>query len=189
MACGGIDQRKAHMLARDVAEKMGWRKPICLHTPLLSGLQPPAAGFSGARFDEDAKLSEKIGLKMSKSKPESCIFVHDSPEEIRAKIRAAYCPPKQEEGNPVLEHARYIVFPELGVLDVPRPSKYGGPISFERYEDLRDAYISGEIHPLDLKNGVAEALIKILEPVREYFRRKPKLLNEMLRIESSLRQE
>jgi len=189
MACGGIDQRKAHMLARDAAEKMGWRKPICLHTPLLSGLQPSATEISGGKFDEDAKISEKISSKMSKSKPESCIFVHDSPEEIRSKIRAAYCPPKQEEGNPILEHAKYIVFPELGVMDVPRPAKYGGPVTFESYNDLREAYLRGEVHPLDLKNGVAEALIKILEPVREHFKRKPELLDKMRKIESGLKQE
>ncbi len=188
MACGGIDQRKAHMLARDAAEKIGWKKPVCLHTPLLSGLQALEAREGlGGRFDENLKISQKISSKMSKSKPESCIFVHDSPEEIISKIRAAYCPPKQEEGNPILEHARYIVFPELGLIDIPRPEKYGGSITFERYEDLRNAYLHGEVHPLDLKNGVAEAIIKILKPVREYFKRKPKLLEEMRRIEISLR--
>jgi tyrosyl-tRNA synthetase len=188
MACGGIDQRKAHMLARDVAEKIGWKKPICLHTPLLSGLQAvsPTGHFQEKIFDEDLKVSRRISSKMSKSKPESCIFVHDDPEEIRSKIRNAYCPPKQEEGNPILEHARYIVFPELGCLEVPRPQKYGGPITFEKYEDLRDAYLRGEIHPLDLKNGVAEALIEILKPVRDYFKRKPALLEKMLHLESSL---
>jgi len=187
MACGGIDQRKAHMLARDAAEKLGWRKPVCLHTPLLSGLKPQApAETVEKKFDEDNKLSRKIGIKMSKSKPENCIFIHDSPEDIRAKIRAAYCPPKQEEDNPILEHAKYIVFPEMGFIEIPRPTKYGGPVTFERYEDLKDAYLRGEIHPLDLKNGVAEALIKILEPVREYFKRKPKLLNEMLKLENIL---
>jgi tyrosyl-tRNA synthetase len=189
MACGGIDQRKAHMLARDIAEKLGWKKPVCLHTPLLSGLQPQIpASIQEKRFDEDSKLSQKISIKMSKSKPESCIFVHDSPEEVRAKIRAAYCPPKQEIDNPVLEHVKHIVFPEIGLIEIPRPSKYGGPVVFEKYEDLRDRYLRGEIHPLDLKNGVAEALIKILEPVREYFKRKPKLLEEMFRIESALKQ-
>jgi len=190
MACGGIDQRKAHMLARDVAEKMGWKKPICLHTPLLSGLKPQIPPEQQEiRFDEDAKLSRKISIKMSKSKPESCIFIHDPPEDIRAKIKAAYCPPRQDEDNPILEHAKYIVFPEMGYIDIPRPSKYGGPVTFEKYEDLRDAYLCGEIHPLDLKNGVAEALIKILEPVREYFKRKPKLLNKMLGLEVNLGKE
>ncbi|MEM1515614.1 MAG: tyrosine--tRNA ligase [Candidatus Bathyarchaeia archaeon] len=187
IACGGIDQRKAHMLARDVAVKIGWRKPICLHTPLLSGLKPPAlAEGEEKRFDEDAKISRKIGIKMSKSRPESCIFIHDSPEDIRMKIRAAYCPPRQEDDNPILEHAKYVVFPEIGYIEIPRPTKYGGPVLFERYEDLRDAYVRGKIHPLDLKNGVAEALVKILEPVREYFRQKPKLLEEMLKLEASL---
>ncbi|MCW4020358.1 MAG: tyrosine--tRNA ligase, partial [Candidatus Bathyarchaeota archaeon] len=131
----------------------------------------------------DARLSSQISSKMSKSVPESCIFVHDAPEAIRAKMNGAYCPPKQEEGNPVLEHARYIVFPHLGSLEIPRPSKYGGSLSFEGYESLRDAYFRGDVHPLDLKNGVAEALVRILEPVREHFERFPESLERMKRIE------
>jgi tyrosyl-tRNA synthetase len=39
LAMGGMDQRKAHMLARDSAEKLGWKKPASLHTPLLTGLE------------------------------------------------------------------------------------------------------------------------------------------------------
>jgi len=184
VAAGGIDQRKAHMLARDAAEKMGWKKPVCLHTPLLLGLSKPEMP-SGGRYDEDAKINMRIGSKMSKSKPESCIFVHDSPEVIRSKMRKAYCPPKQEEGNPVLEYAKYIVFPRLGEIEIPRPEKYGGPVTFEDYKALREAYLEGEIHPLDLKNGVAEALIKILEPVREHFRRNPKPLMRIIQIETT----
>ena len=38
VAIGGMDQRHAHMLARDVADKKGWTKPVALHTPLLSSL-------------------------------------------------------------------------------------------------------------------------------------------------------
>ncbi len=181
VACAGIDQRKAHMLARDVSEKLGWRKPICVHTPLLSSLQ--GIRDIGKTFDEDEKLNIRIGSKMSKSQPKGCIFVHDPPEEIKTKIRAAYCPPRQEEGNPVLEHAKYIVFPEKGVLTISRPKKYGGPVTFDSYKALRDAYIAGKIHPLDLKNSVAEALIEILEPVRRHFKRKPDLLNKMMEIE------
>ena len=181
VACAGIDQRKAHMLARDAAEKLGWRKPVCVHTPLLMGLQGPRRPES--RFDEDERVNLKISSKMSKSQPESCIFVHDEPDEIRSKIRAAYCPPRQEEGNPILEHAKYIIFAERDLLEIPRPSKYGGPITFESYRELRDAYLKGEVHPLDLKNGVAEALIDMLKPVRERFRRKGSLLRRMMEIE------
>ena len=38
VACAGMDQRKAHVLARDVAEKLEWQKPTSVHTHLLMGL-------------------------------------------------------------------------------------------------------------------------------------------------------
>jgi tyrosyl-tRNA synthetase len=180
VACGGIDQRKAHMLARDVADKMVSAKPICVHTSLLSGLQKPEFKQS---FDEDLVLSHKISSKMSKSKPESCIFLHDPPEKIRSKMRGAYCPPGEEKGNSVLEHARFIIFPELGTLEVTRPVKYGGSVIFESYESLLKSYYNRELHPLDLKNAVAEALVKILKPVREYFKSSPEPLEKLVKID------
>jgi len=182
MACAGIDQRKVHMLARDVAEKLGWKKPVCLHVPLLMGLTGPAKGLEGT-FDENETVNKRIRSKMSKSMPEGCIFVHDEPEEIKAKLRNAFCPAKQVEDNPVLEHARLIIFPALGRLDVDRPAKYGGPVSYESYEELEADFASGALHPLDLKNAVAEALSELLRPVREHFARKPELLEAVKALE------
>ncbi len=181
VACAGIDQRKAHMLARDAAEKLNWRKPVCIHTPLLMGLQRPETGEG--QFDEDAEINLRISSKMSKSVPASCIFVHDSPEDIKKKIGAAYCPPKQAHGNPILELARYAVFTEKESLEIPRLAKYGGSETFESYEKLEKAYVKGKIHPLDLKNGVAEALTEILKPVREHFNSHPKNLKRMMELE------
>ncbi len=179
--CAGIDQRKAHMLARDVAEKMSIKKPVCLHTHLLLGLE----GFSTERktvYDENETISLQIGTKMSKSKPETCIFIHDSPEEIRGKIAEAYCPPKQTTGNPVLEIAKYVVFEKQKTLFIDRKQKYGGPVEFSSFEELEKAYGEGKLHPLDLKNGVAEALIKILEPVRNYFKGKEELVKKIRKL-------
>ncbi len=181
VACAGIDQRKAHMLARDAAEKLNWRKPVCIHTPLLMGLQ--RTEISDRQFDENNQINLKIRSKMSKSLPASCIFVHDSPEDIKTKIGAAYCPPKEVKGNPVLELAKYVIFSERKNLKIPRPSKYGGPESFETYKDMEKAYAKGNLHPLDLKNGVAEALANILSPVRKYFGRHPQLLEKMIEME------
>ena len=181
VACAGMDQRKAHMLARDVAEKFGWRKPICLHAHLLTGLQ--RFEEIEKQFDENATINIQISSKMSKSIPESCIFIHDRPQEIRTKMRAAFCPPRQMEGNPVLELAKYVVFAERDNLEIPRPAKYGGPETFESYEEAEKAYVKGRVHPLDLKNGVAEALVEILNPVREYFRKHPQALEKMMEIE------
>jgi tyrosyl-tRNA synthetase len=184
-ACAGMDQRKAHMLARDVAEKLGWKKPVCIHTPLLMGLEEPPQESSKKerQFDEDKNINQQISSKMSKSMPESCIFVHDEPKAIKTKIKAAFCPPKQAEGNPMLEIAKYTVFTEKTSLTIMRSPKYGGTETFNKYEELEKAYVEGKLHPLDLKEGIAEALIEILNPVREYFSRHPKKLDEMRELE------
>jgi len=171
------------MLARDAGEKLGWKKPVCVHTPLLVSLQ--GLQKTDKQFDENAEINVRIGSKMSKSVPEGCIFVHDSPEEIAAKLKAAFCPPKQAEGNPVLEMARLTVFPGKTGLTVTRPPKYGGTETFNSYGDLEKAYVKGDLHPLDLKKGVADALTEILSPVREYFQKHPKNLEKMKQIEVS----
>jgi tyrosyl-tRNA synthetase len=181
VACASIDQRKEHMLARDAAEKIGWKKPVCVHTPLLLGLQ--GLQKIEKQFDENAEVNLRIGSKMSKSVPEGCIFVHDSPEQIKNKLKAAFCPPKQVEDNPVMEVAKLTVFPEKPSLTIPRAPKYGGPETFDSYETLTKAYSEGKLHPLDLKEGVADALIEILEPVREYFGKHSKNLEAMKKIE------
>jgi len=181
VACAGIDQRKAHMLARDAAEKLGWKKPACVHTHLVMGLQGPEK--TERQFDENADINVQISSKMSKSIPRTCIYIHDTPNDIQTKIRAAYCPPKQAKENPILELAKYIIFPERERLEIPRPSMYGGPETFESYGEMEKAYAKGKLHPLDLKNGIAEALVEILNPVRECFHKHPLILRKMAAIE------
>jgi len=182
LACAGIDQRKAHMLARETAEKMKWKKPVCLHTPLLTGLTGSTEAPRG-EFDEDKNTSIRIGSKMSKSIPGSSILIHDPPEQIYHKIRNAFCPPKVTRANPIMEIVKYIILPERKIIKISRPQKYGGEVTFDDYNSLESEYAKGAVHPLDLKNGVAEGLTDILEPVREHFRRNPRLLEEMNEIE------
>ena len=182
VACAGMDQRKAHALARDVADKLKWHKPTSLHTHLLPGLAG-VRKMDTTQFDEDTQLSARISAKMSKSVAESGIIVHDEPDAIRKKLRSAYCPEKDTENNPVIEIARYILFPWMGNVNIDRPAKYGGPTSFANPEGLINDYRLGKIHPLDLKNSVAEGLIKILEPVRQEFKDHPELLRKMEEME------
>ncbi len=164
IALGGMDQRKAHMLARDTAPKLGYKKPISIHTPLLTGLQ----GLGRMNPAEITDEEHAIEFKMSKSKPESSIFIHDKPEDIRRKLKKAYCPPRQEKFNPVLEINKYILFTREGFqLIVERPEKYGGTVVYDSYERLLDDYMNGRLHPADLKKATAEALIELLNPIRE----------------------
>jgi tyrosyl-tRNA synthetase len=181
IACSGIDQRKAHMLARDSAEKLRWKKPSCIHTPLLIGLQGPKT--IEKTFDENAQVNLEISSKMSKSIPQSSILIHDSPKDIAAKIKNAYCPPKVVQGNPIIDLAKLIIFPRKNYLEISRPAKYGDLKTFANFKSLTRAYSDGKIHPLDLKNAATEALVKILKPVREHFRKYPQTLEKMLKIE------
>ena len=171
VALGGMDQRKAHMLARDVGEKLGWKKPIAIHTPLLSSLE------GGERMDQ-------FEAKMSKSKKESCIFIHDSYEEIKKKIKKAYCPIKIVEGNPIIDICQFIIFPKYDKIIIERPEKFGGNLEFANFKELKNKYQKGEIHPLDLKNCVVKYLSEILEDVRKYFEKHPDNLKAIEKIVS-----
>lgn len=182
VALGGMDQRKAHMLARDTAEKLGRRKPVAIHTPIISSLQGPGRMESTAR-EADELLAE---AKMSKSKPETAIFLHDPPEAVARKIRKAYCPARQIEFNPILEINKYILFAQPGfVLHVERKPKYGGPVDYYSYEDLERDFVEGRLHPLDLKNATAEALNSLLEPIRRRLLGDPEIKSIIKKIEGA----
>jgi tyrosyl-tRNA synthetase len=167
LAYSGIDQRRAHMLAREAGEKLQWKVPVALHTPLLPGLK----GLS--RMDP-------IANKMSKSDPDSGIIIHDSPADIERKIKKAFCPP-EVEGNPILAIAKMILFQKSPVFAIERPEKFGGRLEFSSYEELESTYVAGKLHPMDLKIGVAKALSEQLQSARDYFERNPKNLDAMRR--------
>ena len=169
----GMDQRRANMLAREVASKLKWKKPIAVHHHIILGLQ----GLQKKATKEETLMASK----MSKSNPKTCIYMHDTYEDLKKKINSAYCPPKQEEGNPLLEYCKYIIFKETKSLKVERPPKFGGPIEFTSYDDLRNAFINGNLHPVDLKVAIADELENLIKPVRKYFE-KNKKAKELLEI-------
>jgi tyrosyl-tRNA synthetase len=176
LAHAGMDQRKAHVVARDVATKMrfgGLRdgagraiKPLAVHHKILSGLLKPDRW----PVPPEERAEALAAMKMSKSKPRSAVFVHDSPDEIRKKIRGAFCPPGEVELNPVLDWIEQLCF-GLGdtELQVPRSPENGGPVRFAAAPEVREAYASGALHPMDAKAALADRLIARLEPARKLF--------------------
>lgn len=176
IAHAGMDQRKAHVVMRDVADKVapGKPKPIALHHPLLIGLQKPTTWPIPEGKEQKDVIME---MKMSKSDPRSAIWVHDSPEEIGQKIKRAFCPEKEIEFNPILNWAGHLLFwnrqglpAELArPFQIERKEEHGGDIEFTEYKKLEEAYGSGEIHPMDLKAAVSKELVEILKPVRDHF--------------------
>jgi tyrosyl-tRNA synthetase len=157
IAFGGMDQRHAHMLARDIAEKMGRKKVISIHGSLLGSLK------GSGRMD--------TFKKMSKSDPDSAIFISDSREEVNRKLKGAFCPAGQVEGNPVMDLFRHVVFPYIDhEVTIHRPPKKGGELQVKSYNELESLYLKNEIHPMDLKSAAADSLNELIEPGRAVFR-------------------
>ena len=157
----GMDQRKVNVLARELAPKLGFPKPVVVSHHMLMGLgQPPKT--------EDP-VERAMEMKMSKSKPGSAIFMTDSEEEIKRKIQNAYCPAKVVEENPLLEYCKYLVFERFDSIKIERPEKFGGNVEMASYHELEKMFREGSLHPADLKKGVAEKLNELIIPVREHF--------------------
>ncbi len=154
IAHAGMDQRKIHMLARELFPKMKWKVPVAVHHRLLPGLSEPE------------KTDESLG-KMSKSTPSSGIFVHDSDDEIRAKLKKAWCEEGNTKNNPLLEIARHVIYHEFDEISVERPEKFGGNVLYSDYSKLESDFARKKLHPTDLKQTVANYLIKIIHPIRE----------------------
>lgn len=181
----GIDQRKCHVLMREVAPKMdegfdlkiGERsiKPIAMHHPLLLSL-----GISADQTQSRMTYESSESAKMSKSKPDSAIWVHDSFEEILRKLKKAYCPmPRpqeqtraeieaEQEWNPLLDWSKKMIYPAGKKVELKRKPEWGGDKTYETFEDLQEDYFAGSIHPMDLKTAVAECLANWFTPLKEF---------------------
>ena len=161
----GMDQRKVNMLAREYCDTTKPRiklKPIILSHPMMMGL----------------KQGQE---KMSKSDPDSAIFMEDSVADVRRKIRQAYCPPGQVESNPCLNWMQHIVFGKFGRVEINRDDAHGGNVVYESFEQMTEDYASGALHPGDLKQALTRYLNEALEPVRQHFQsgRPAQLLKEV----------
>jgi tyrosyl-tRNA synthetase len=208
----GMDQRKCHVLMREVAPKLkdGFElkigqakvKPIAVHTKLLHGLETPKLVQEKAvdlkvwkEIDKDLGgevdwSEEKLNQpryeisKMSKSRPDSAVWVHDSVQEIERKLKKAYCPmPSAEQSdqekeneqatNPMLNWAENMIYPGGKIIEIHRPEKFGGDKVYNTFEELKADYLAGKLHPMDLKSGVAKCLGQWFAPIREFVENNP----------------
>ncbi|MGC8586351.1 MAG: tyrosine--tRNA ligase [Candidatus Micrarchaeia archaeon] len=176
IAHAGKDQRKAHVVAIESAPAFTY-KPVALHHHLLMGMhiteEQRGAIIKAREQGEREKLDNAlIDIKMSKSKPNTAIFIHDSEEEIRKKVSSAYCPQGSIDVNPIVDLIRYVIWPHLlrngEKLEIEN-KKLGSVSSFESLDAFENAYVENKIHPADLKDAVGGYLVKILEPARSFF--------------------
>ncbi len=150
LASGGLEQRKIHMLGKDLT-KILEHDFVALHTPLITSLKGP-------------------GEKMSKSIQGSGISITETKSEIEKTIKKSYCPEKEIKDNPVLQISKLIIFPLLSKIKIVRPEKFGGNKDYKNYLELENDFSTGILHPADLKNAIIESLEKIISPIRKNFK-------------------
>lgn len=156
----GLDQRKVNMLAREYCDLIGRKlKPVILSHHMLSGLKKGQA-------------------KMSKSDPDSAIFMEDSREDVERKILNAHCPRVVQEAsqtnedglgegsddkNPVLDYVECIL------LGSPGSSLTVAGVEYTSYKVLEAAFIAAVFDEDALKRSVIDGINALLEPVRVHF--------------------
>jgi tyrosyl-tRNA synthetase len=115
-----------------------------------------------------------INSKMSKSNPNSAIFMTDSEDDIKRKFKKAFCPEGESKDNPILEYFKYIVFEKYDSILIERPEKFGGNLEFGSYAELEKSFVEKGVHPMDLKNACSKYINELLEPIRAHFEKDKK---------------
>jgi len=150
---GGVDQRKIFVLSEENIESLGYKKRAHMMNPMVPGLGQ--------------------GGKMSSSDPNSKIDIMEKPKKVQKKINSAFCAPGNVEENGLLSFVQYVLGPvhELkhgaGKFEffIDRPEKYGGPITYNSFEELKTAFKEEKLSPVDLKAGVADGINHLLKPI------------------------
>lgn len=147
---GGIDQRKIFMFAEEYLPKLGYTKRAHLMNPMVPGL---------------------TGDKMSASEENSKIDLLETANSLKKKINTAFCEEGNVDQNGILSFTKHVLFPlsKTGNIVLERPEKYGGNLTFNTYSEMHEAFRNKELHPGDLKDGVAKLLNTLLEPIRKEF--------------------
>lgn len=110
--------------------------------------------------------------KMSSSDPNTKINLLDTPNQIKKKINRVYCVPGNITDNSLIPLLEHIIFPCLNMTPfiINRSESNGGDISYDKLYNLIKDFELEILHPGDLKNGIAQYIIKLLAPVRECFK-------------------
>uniref|UniRef100_A0A671M6A2 Tyrosine--tRNA ligase n=3 Tax=Sinocyclocheilus anshuiensis TaxID=1608454 RepID=A0A671M6A2_9TELE len=145
---GGVDQRKIFTLAEKYLPSLGYTKRIHMMNPMVPGL---------------------TGGKMSSSEEESKIDLLDKNQEVKKKLKKAFCEPGNVENNGVMSFVKHVLFPLHSEFIIKRDPKWGGDKVYTDYEEVERDFAAEQIHPGDLKASVELALNKLLDPIRKKF--------------------
>ncbi len=157
---GGVDQRKIMVLARENLPKVGYEPRIEIMNPMIPGL---------------------TGKKMSSSDKKSKIDFLDDEKTVKERLRNADMieGKSKASNNGVMAFLKYIIMTikkDKGEkFIVKRKEKFGGNLEYKEYDNIEKDFISKKLHPLDLKNAVADEISKMLKSIQKKRKKLEKL--------------
>ncbi|XP_059546313.1 tyrosine--tRNA ligase, cytoplasmic isoform X2 [Myotis daubentonii] len=163
--------RLSSVVTQHDAKKAGAEVVKQVEHPLLSGLLYPGLQ---ALDEEYLKVDAQFGgVDQRKiftfAEKESKIDLLDRKEDVKKKLKKAFCEPGNVENNGVLSFIKHVLFPLKSEFVILRDEKWGGNKTYTAYVDLEKDFANEVVHPGDLKNSVEVALNKLLDPIREKF--------------------
>lgn len=79
---------------------------------------------------------------MSSSEEDSKIDLLDSPEDVKRKLKRAFCEPGNVEENGILAFAKHVLFSLFdNQFEVCRKPENGGNHTYTNYEDLERDFV------------------------------------------------
>jgi len=178
---GGVDQRKIFIHAETFLPRIGYPKRAHLMNEMVPGL---TAGGKMSASDPNSKIDLLDPPKVVEKKIKGA-FCEEGNVDVNGPlsfVKAVLIPISQlrlerlKEGGAALEEGagdqRTFAAedaPEGSVFTVSRPEKYGGPLHYTGFDDLKQDFADKKIHPGDLKTAVLAALNRLLAPIRQLY--------------------
>ncbi|BDA45270.1 Tyrosine-tRNA ligase [Coccomyxa sp. Obi] len=150
----GERTERVKVLAQDFcAKREALKMPVFLTHSLLPGL------LQGQQ-------------QVVKGDANSGIYMDDTKQDVDRKIKKAFCP-LHDQGfgvheNPVLTYITLLVLPWTGKFTVTFTKEDGRQKEYLDAAKVEADYLSGALHPSDMKPALAAALNAILQPIRDH---------------------
>jgi len=181
---GGVDQRKIFTFAELYLPRLGYAKRAHLMNPMVPGL----SGGKMSSSDPNSKIDflDPPATVRKKIKSAFCEEGNVTENGILSFVEAVLIPISQlrlerlrgetgadsEEGQDAAGEQTPFALegaPEGTVFSIFRKEEFGGSLHYKTFDEIRSDFEKKELHPKDLKTAVAEAIVKLLEPIQKAF--------------------
>ncbi|KAI0739603.1 tyrosyl-tRNA synthetase [Daedaleopsis nitida] len=181
---GGVDQRKIFTFAELYLPRLGYRK----RAHLMNAMVPGLGGGKMSSSDPNSKIDflDPPEVVRRKIKGAFCEEGNTAENGVLSFVEAVLIPISQlrleraqgktgadaDEGAGATGDQTPFALegaPDGTVFSVFRKEEYGGTLHYSTFDALKEDFAAKKVHPKDLKTAVADAIVRLLDPIRKAF--------------------